>query len=84
MFYLCFLFYFITGCRLGDSNVCSLEDGLKANSHVKSLNMDVLVSLSRSFLLYRFIGNEIGDSGGSSLAEVLKVNSTLTSLLPLR
>ena len=41
MFDLCFLFYFITGCRLGDSNVCSLEDGLKANSHVKSLNMDV-------------------------------------------
>ena len=67
-------------CHLGDSKVCSLEEGLKANSHLKSLNLDVPDFLSYSFLLYQFVGNEIDDSGASSLAEVLKVNSTLTQL----
>ena len=76
--------------NIGDSGGSVIGEGLKVNSTLKTLWLDICVNnewliiwwwYDWFMIIYdEYHGNNIGDSGGSVIGEVLKVNSTLTAL----
>ena len=68
--------------QIGDSGGCSIGEGLKVNSTLKELDLDLRSwwVIDDDVMNDDWNGNEIRDSGGCSIGEGLKVNSTLTQL----